>query len=113
MVVLGGGAVSYERGTPVASDQPTAQILATNLTIGPHNLFRGGLVFKAHKLVYHSTLGVRVIKRERERKREREAGYLHFVLVVEEAATSANHQPSEWDQIVFFECLDLYHKSHI
>jgi len=26
--------------------------------------FRGGLVFKAHRLVYHSTLGWRVIKRE-------------------------------------------------
>ena len=25
--------------------------------------FRGGLVFKAHTLVYHSTLGWRVIKR--------------------------------------------------
>ena len=28
--------------------------------------FRGGLVFKAHRLVYHSTLGLRVIKRERD-----------------------------------------------
>ena len=26
--------------------------------------FRGGLVFKAHRLVYHSTLGLRVKKRE-------------------------------------------------
>ena len=25
--------------------------------------FRGGLVFKAHRLVYHSTLGLRVIKK--------------------------------------------------
>ena len=25
--------------------------------------FRGGLVFKAHRLVYHSTIGVRVIKK--------------------------------------------------
>ena len=25
--------------------------------------FRGGLVFKAHRLLYHSTLGARVIKR--------------------------------------------------
>ena len=30
--------------------------------------FRGGLVFKAHGLLYHSTLGLRVIKRE-ERSR--------------------------------------------
>jgi len=28
--------------------------------------FRGGLVFKAHRLVYHSTLGMRVIKQRRE-----------------------------------------------
>jgi len=27
--------------------------------------FRGGLVFKAHRLVYHSTLGSRVLKRRR------------------------------------------------
>jgi len=30
-------------------------------------LFRGGLVFKAHRLLYHSTLGVRVIKKENNR----------------------------------------------
>ena len=27
---------------------------------------RGGLVFKAHRLVYHSTLGLRVIKKKKE-----------------------------------------------
>ena len=27
--------------------------------------FRGGLVFKAHRLMYHSTLGLRVIKKKR------------------------------------------------
>ena len=27
--------------------------------------FRGGLVFKAHRLLYHSTLGLRVIKKKR------------------------------------------------
>ena len=27
--------------------------------------FRGGLVFKAHRLLYHSTLGSRVIKRKK------------------------------------------------
>ena len=31
---------------------------------------RGGLIFKAPGLLYHSTLGLRAIKRERERKRE-------------------------------------------
>ena len=29
--------------------------------------FRGGLVFKAHRLLYHSTLGLRVIKKKRSR----------------------------------------------
>jgi len=28
--------------------------------------FRGGLVFKAHRLVYHSTLSSRVIKKEKK-----------------------------------------------
>jgi len=27
--------------------------------------FRGGLVFKAHRLLYHSTLGLRVIKKKK------------------------------------------------
>ena len=27
--------------------------------------FRGGLVFKAHSLLYHSTLGLRVIQKKR------------------------------------------------
>ena len=30
--------------------------------------FRGGLVFKAHRLVYHSTLGLRVIKKKNIKK---------------------------------------------
>jgi len=29
------------------------------------NRFRGGLVFKARRLVYHSTLGLRVIKKKK------------------------------------------------
>jgi len=28
--------------------------------------FRGGLVFKAHRLLYHSTLDVRVIKKKKK-----------------------------------------------
>ena len=28
--------------------------------------FRGGLVFKAHRLLYHSTLGLRVIKKKKK-----------------------------------------------
>jgi len=27
--------------------------------------FRGGLVFEAHRLLYHSTLGLRVIKKKK------------------------------------------------
>ena len=30
--------------------------------------FRGGLVFKAHRLLHHSTLGLRVIKKRRRRR---------------------------------------------
>ena len=30
--------------------------------------FRGVLVFKAHRLVYHSTLGLRVIKKKKKKK---------------------------------------------
>ena len=29
--------------------------------------FRGGLVFKAHRLLYHSTLGLRVIKKTKKK----------------------------------------------
>ena len=29
--------------------------------------FRGGLVFKAHRRVYHSTLGLRVIKKKKKK----------------------------------------------
>ena len=32
--------------------------------------FRGGLVFKAHRLLYHSTLGLRVIKKKKEEQSE-------------------------------------------
>ena len=35
------------------------------------NRFRQGLVFKAHRLVYHSTLGLRVIKKQRSLTYER------------------------------------------
>ena len=31
--------------------------------------FRGGLVFKAHRLVYHSTLGLRVTKKKKKKKK--------------------------------------------
>jgi len=31
--------------------------------------FRGGLGFKAHRLLYHSTLGLRVIKKKKKKKK--------------------------------------------
>ena len=31
--------------------------------------FRGGLILKAHRLVYHSTLGLRVIKKKQKAER--------------------------------------------
>jgi len=32
---------------------------------------QGGLVFKAHRLFYHSTLGLRVIKKRKKKKKDR------------------------------------------
>jgi len=36
--------------------------------------FRGGLVFKAHRLLHHSTLGLRVIKKKKNPKLARPTG---------------------------------------
>jgi len=47
---------SLPRGVTAA----TEQLLHRNV-----QRFRGGLVFKAHRLLYHSTLGLRVIKKRR------------------------------------------------
>jgi len=58
---------------------------------------RGGLVFKAHRLVYHSTLGLRVIKKKKKFRRR--------------GSVAASHQPAEVGQIVFVNCRDLYHTS--
>ena len=38
--------------------------------VGQRPYFRGGLVLKAHKLLYHSTLGVRVTKNKNKRKKD-------------------------------------------
>jgi len=32
---------------------------------------RGGLVFKAHRLLYHSTLGLRVIQKKKKKKKKK------------------------------------------
>ena len=52
MGVLGGGAISYERGTPVGDAKSTSS--RTTRVEG-----MGG-VFEAHRLLYHSTLGLRL-----------------------------------------------------
>ena len=36
--------------------------------------FRGGLVFKAHRRVYHSTLGLRVVKKKKNRLKRARTG---------------------------------------
>ena len=48
-------------GKPVTpQERIDAQVLRRNV-----KRFRGGLVFKAHILLYHSTLGLRVIKKKK------------------------------------------------
>ena len=66
MAVLGGGAVSYERGTPVEEGE---ELRETPPEREFDLRFRGGLVFKAHRLVYHSTLGLGVIKKKKKKLR--------------------------------------------
>jgi len=55
-------------GCEAISDSPRES--ATRLHSACLKRFRGGLVFKAHRLVYHSTLGLRVIKKKEKRLRE-------------------------------------------
>jgi len=50
--------------TPVQFSQPSS-VNFSQLLINM-NRFRGGLVFTAHRLVYHSTLGLRVIKKKKK-----------------------------------------------
>jgi len=59
--------MGFERGSVVAN----INLLASAdplMEVEPQNVkrFRGGLVFKAHRLLYHSTLGLRVIKKKKE-----------------------------------------------
>ena len=42
------------------------RILNSRTTTSQEKLLRGGLVFKAYRLVYHSTLGWRVTKKKKE-----------------------------------------------
>ena len=41
--------------------------------------FRGGLVFKAHRLLYHSTLGSRVVTKRRRRESVRRLNLLCYL----------------------------------
>jgi len=82
-----GGAVSYDRGTTVRflansehirqsrpvsglglshfSGESLYTLVRCCLLGWRRCLFRGGLVFEAHRLLYHSTLGLRVIKKKK------------------------------------------------
>jgi len=48
---------------------------------------RGGLVFKAHRLVYHPTLGLRVIKKKKKKK-----NLVEFRLLFNEGAVGEQRQ---------------------
>ena len=64
--MLGADVTRFRRRAQRDAGQPHAsgleQLLRRNVT-----RFRGGLVCKAHRLVYHSTLGSRVIKKKKRR----------------------------------------------
>jgi len=45
---------------------PSSQGMYCDRSGGNVKRFRGGLVFKAHRLVYHSTLGLKVITRKKK-----------------------------------------------
>jgi len=63
--IIAAGGVFYERGTPVHVTRGWA---AANLKGNTLNVqrFRGGLVFKAHRPLFHSTLGLRVMNKKRK-----------------------------------------------
>ena len=46
-----------------------------NIVIFIVNRFRGGLAFKVHRLLYHSTLGARVIKKKKKRSEAERGQY--------------------------------------
>jgi len=56
--VGGGGSIGEEASTDLSLKE---QLLRTNV-----KRFRGGLEFKADRLVYHSTLGSRVTKKKKK-----------------------------------------------
>ena len=63
--VAGGGGVQLDLQHVVASVQTTGSRLGVSASVPPRR-FREGLVFKANRLLYHSTLGSRAIKRQKK-----------------------------------------------
>ena len=59
---VAGGARGLERGEAALHARHTRLLIAHPLL----HLCGGGLVFKAHRLLYHSTLGWRVIKKKKK-----------------------------------------------
>jgi len=57
--------VSWWPQAAVPSSAPTRAPSRDSPARTPSLRFRGGLVFKAHRLVYHSTLGLSVIKKKK------------------------------------------------
>ena len=57
--------LNYAPETRTSKSQTTAGPAPVPLC-NPPKPFRGGLVFKAHRLVYHSTLGLRGIKKKKK-----------------------------------------------
>ena len=61
-----------ELSVGVTSSLGSGRVLSVQLSIQEHlvdrvvNRFQGGLVFQAHRLLYHSTLGSRVIKKKKK-----------------------------------------------
>ena len=45
--------------------------------------FRGGLVFQAHRLVYHSALGLRVVKKKKRIERGTRMGWKEVIVGIE------------------------------
>ena len=71
MVVLGGGAVSYERATPATHGAcpppPGGSGSGSEIRLhGNMQRFRSKLEFKARKLLYHSTLDLRITKKKKK-----------------------------------------------
>ena len=55
--------------------------------------FRGGLVFKAHRLLYHSTLGLRVKKKKKDGHGRGEWGALAWGVAIPEAFVFQEERP--------------------